>query len=283
MSTSPTTAKPKVADEIRIISHTTLFYWWPVWAFGFLFAIWTYFEGSRLLIVPKKADMVVSANGEDYTIHFPKADESKGEKKQGFMEVDEAENGKVQPKIKCTQNAWMGPLYLMIIILVIFITNVPLRGLWSIVSIIFLVMVALVLALLGWWDDIFLRLGALHVYINMGGYLFLSTVLFIIWFVAVNFFDKRTYIIFTKGQVRVCEEIGGREKTYDTIGMTIEKHRDDLFRHWVLGLGSGDLTVRTSGADHHQISMPNVLRIGNRLPKIEALLREARNPGPGTL
>ena len=46
----------------------------------------------------------------------------------------------------------------------------------------------------------------------------------------------------------IGEEVGGGEKSYDTAGMSIEKHRDDLFRHWVLGLGSGDLTVRTSGA-----------------------------------
>src|SRR6516165_7171225 len=31
--------------EITIISHSNLFYWWPVWAVGFLMAGFTYFQG----------------------------------------------------------------------------------------------------------------------------------------------------------------------------------------------------------------------------------------------
>ncbi|MCX7699621.1 MAG: hypothetical protein N2039_01965, partial [Gemmataceae bacterium] len=74
-------------------------------------------------------------------------------------------------------------------------------------------------------------------------------------------------------QMRVCEEVGAGEKSYDTIGMSIEKHRDDLFRHWVLGLGSGDLTVRTAGANAHQFTLNNVLFIGSKLDRIEDLQR----------
>jgi hypothetical protein len=56
--------------------------------------------------------------------------------------------------------------------------------------------------------------------------------------------------------------------------MTLEKQRSDLFRHWLLGLGSGDLIVRTSGAQAHQFDMPNVLFIGRKVHEIEDLLRE---------
>ena len=45
----------------------------------------------------------------------------------------------------------------------------------------------------------------------------------------------------------VCRlEIGEAETAYDTTGMTIQKQRSDLFRHWILGLGSGDLIVTTT-------------------------------------
>ena len=211
-----------------------------------------------------------------YTVKIPVKDEARqwAAKTRDFEGDGKPDSLVIAPRPRVSQRAWMGPSYLLILLLVITITNIPLRGLWSLVVIISIAMLGLIIALMGWADDIVANLSALHVYINMSGYLFLSTVLFIIWFVAVNIFDKRTYIVFTPGQIRVCEEIGGREKTYDTIGMTLEKHRDDLFRHWFLGFGSGDLTVRTSGADRHEIVMPNVLLIGWKLPKIEETLRK---------
>ena len=291
-ASTPPATKSKKPDEIRIIAHSSLFYWWPVWAFGFLFAAWTAIEDSRMSVVPSGTTVTRDGNV-GYTATFPKkydpAKDPTDPQKQAQQALADGafkefvpvagKEGYLEPKLRCTSHVALGTLYMLILVLVIFITNVPLRGLWSIVTIILLVMLALIFALLGWWDDIFRKAGNLHVYINLGGYLFVSTVLFVIWFVAVNFFDKRTYVVFGKGQIRVCEEIGGREKTYDTIGMTIEKHRDDLFRHWVLGGGSGDLTIKTSGADHQQILMPNVLGIGWRLPKIEAMLRERSTGG----
>ena len=81
-------------------------------------------------------------------------------------------------------------------------------------------------------------------------------------------------MIFTPGQVRVHLEIGGGETAYDTMGMTIQKQRDDLFRHWILGLGSGDLIVRTSGANSHEFHMPNVLSVSYKLRQIEEMQRD---------
>jgi hypothetical protein len=37
--TRPIVATPVTKQEIRIYSHSTLFYWWPAWAFGFAFAL----------------------------------------------------------------------------------------------------------------------------------------------------------------------------------------------------------------------------------------------------
>ena len=52
------TASPQVApiprkQEIKIVSHSNLFYWWPVWALGFLFFLLTLWDGDLLAIVPK--------------------------------------------------------------------------------------------------------------------------------------------------------------------------------------------------------------------------------------
>jgi hypothetical protein len=60
---------------------------------------------------------------------------------------------------------------------------------------------------------------------------------------------------------------------YDAIGMVVEKRRSDLFRHWLLGFGSGDLLVRTSGANAQQIDMHNVLFVGSKLKLIQQMLQ----------
>jgi hypothetical protein len=107
----------------------------------------------------------------------------------------------------------------------------------------------------------------------MGGYIFLSTVLLVLW--ALNFFvlDRQTYMIFNPGQVRVRLEIGGGEMVYDATGMTIQKQRNDLFRHWGLGFGSGDLLILPLNAGH-AIEMPNVMRVGRVVREIEQMVKE---------
>ena len=54
----------------------------------------------------------------------------------------------------------------------------------------------------------------------------------------------------------------------------MEKQRGDIFRHRILGLGSGDLLVRTSGAQAHQFDLPNVLFINKKVQQIEEMLKK---------
>src|SRR4029453_6763523 len=128
-------------------------------------------------------------------------------------------------------------------------------------------------------------ISLLDVRINLAGYLFISSTLFLLWLLIFLFFDQQIYIVFTPGQLRVRREIGEGETAYDTAGMTVQKQRSDLFRHWILGLGSGDLIVRTAGAQAHQFDMPNVLFLGRKVREIEDLLRSNQvvsgSPAPG--
>jgi hypothetical protein len=267
MSTTPPPNRPNLIPpgdrEIRIISHSSLFYWWPVWALGFILTIITWYDGTRALHVPSGTK--VEQHDGDLKLVVP-------EKSRNAMTADLQKFEQRQPRV--SHRAWMGPSFCIVLLLVIVITNVPLRGLWSLVVIVTVVLVSIILGLAGWWDDILASFRNLHVYIGMAGYLLISTVLFVAWCVTTFVFDQQIYIIFSPGQMKVREEVGGGEKSYDTIGMTIEKHRDDLFRHWVLGLGSGDLTVRTTGAQIHTVVLPNVLFIGRKLAAIENMQRE---------
>jgi hypothetical protein len=252
--------------EVRIYQHSMLFYWWPVWVIGYGMALWTWWDGHRMAILPKDVVVHRSAEGKTYTLDIPHPENA-----NTLNQAAAAEQGF---RLHVSENPRLGAIFVSVLLLVLLITCVPLRGLWSVIVIVTLIMLSIILALANLWDDIFNALRALHIYINLAGYLFFSTGLLALWLVAVFFFDRQTYMIFTPGQLKVCLEIGGGEQAYDTMGMTIQKLRDDLFRHWILGLGSGDLVVRTSGAQAHEFQMHNVLNVGTKLREIEDMQRE---------
>ena len=65
----------------------------------------------------------------------------------------------------------------------------------------------------------------------------------------------------------------GGEAAYDTMGMVVTKQRSDLFRHWILGLGSGDIVVKTAGAAGREFQMPNVLFVGSKVKLIQQIIQ----------
>lgn len=261
--------------EIKLISHSPLFYWWPVWAFGFFMAAWTAIEDHRFAVVPSDTRIKSDAS-------LPKGSYVLSTQKdlpKSLVEAIDKSNKEAAAAdpifpTHVSQRAWLGSLFIVILVLTIIITNVPLRGLWSFMVILGVVVISLLISVFNGWDELYERVAALRVYINMAGYLTLSTAVFIIWALATFVFDRRTFIIFSPGQIKVCEHIGAAVRTYDAAGLTFEKQRDDLFRHYILGFGSGDLIVRTAGAERHEIRLNNVLGIGWKLKPIEDLLRE---------
>jgi hypothetical protein len=179
--------------------------------------------------------------------------------------------------LKISRSKNYGVLFGTVLLLVIVITNVPLRGMWSLVVVITLVMLVIILVLAGVWESLVSAIDLLDIRINAGGYFFIATVLFIIWLVTMLMFDRQIYMIFTPGQFKVCTEIGGGEKVYGTVNLKLERERSDLFRHWILGLGSGDLIVKTTGATAEHFDLPNVLFINRKAKQIEDMIRTMPN------
>lgn len=262
--------QPSVPREVKLISHSSLFYWWPVWFLAFFMALWTFIENHRLAIVPAHGFVQQDAPGA-YTMKFP--DGATTTNLQDAVRVGGSDEPAFRARI--SEKPWLGAMFVIGLVVTIVITNVPLRGLWSFLIIILIIVLALIVSLAGAWDEIFTRLGNLHIYINMAGYLFIGTAVFILWAVATLIFDRRSYIIFTPGQIRVCEHVGDAIQTFSTLGVSMEKQRDDLFRHYILGFGSGDLVVRVgAGNDRHEIKLPNVLFVGWQLKSVEDMLRQ---------
>ena len=262
-----------------------LFYWWPIWVVGYIFALITYFEDHRLVIVPAGAtvgiDTAQSKEGATaYLIKVTEPPAKEGEliPKNTLRSAEQIHNtpsGGDPFKTRISQKAWLGPVFCVVLLLTVVITNVPLRGLWSFLVLLLMLILALGIALVpGGWDHLLGAVGNLHIYINMAGYLFIATAVMVLWAVSVFIFDRRTYMRVTPGQIQVCEHIGASIRNFDTMGLSFEKQRDDLFRHWLLGFFSGDLIVRTAGAEKETIRLPNVLWIGWRLEEVQQLLRE---------
>src|SRR5262249_5338291 len=166
-----------------------------------------------------------------------------------------------------------GTIFSIILILVIVITNVHLRGLCSVIVIIVIVLGSIIFALAGWWDEILARSRLLEVHLNMGAYFFIALTLSIIWVLNFFFFDRQRYVAITPGQVRLHLAVGEGELVYDTTGLVFQKQRSDLFRHWILGFGSGDLVIRPSGGKD-PIDLPNVLFVGTKVREIQDLIKE---------
>ena len=214
--------------ELVLISHSMLFYWWPVWLVGYLMALFTWMNGQRI----ETADMA--------------------------MVVHPSNNP--------------GILFFLTLFLVIVITNVEVRGLASALVIMSVVLVALFLAYMRWWDEVLGFVGHLNVYVNQGAYFWFSTLLFLFW--AFHFFvvDRMSHWVVKPGQITREYVWGASSESYDTENMTLEKRRDDLFRHWLLGMGTGDLKIHTFGARQEEIHIRNVLFVGRRIHALEKMI-----------
>jgi hypothetical protein len=250
--------------EVRIVAHTMLFYWWPVWAVGLLLAGLTWWDGHYLAIVPPGTKVVEGFEGGQEALVPPAG---------AHLPRDPATGKPREPTLRVATRSGYGVVFVVVLFVVVFITNVPIRGLWSVIVVIIVLLGTIILALAGWWDDILEAVVQSRVYINAFGYVAISLPLLVLWLVVVLFFDHRRYMVFVPGQLRVCQEIGSGEVAYDTVGMVVAKRRSDLFRHWLLGFGSGDLLVKPAVANAREFEMPNVLFVGKKLKWIQEMLQ----------
>lgn len=167
-----------------------------------------------------------------------------------------------------------GAVFVVTLLAVALSSTVLLRGMMSVLAAVAAVALAVTFAWFGWWDDIFGFLGGLDIRINPAGYLCVGVPLFLAWLAVLAVYDRQHYVVFGQGQIRYVQEVGDSEMVIPVEGASVEKRRSDGFRHWVLGLGAGDLVVRVGGPNGHTIEMDNVLRIGRKMAVIDRLLRE---------
>lgn len=292
MSTQPDpaamaqTTSPTRPEEVRVYSHSALYYWWPVWLLGLILGGLTWWGGERMYVfpgdaVPKRSWEVSKEKDKKEVMEGVLMERSDNLRKRlpPNQTAKDVEDNEPHKGLHSTSQRSFGVIFAIVLLVVIFITNVPLRGMWSVLIIVTIIMLSIIFALAGIWDDILSAIKVLDIRLNMGGYFFISLGLLILWVFAFYFFDRQIYITFVPGAMKVNLEIGAGEKQYDTFGMTIERERSDFFRHRILGLGSGDLILRTTGADRHEFRLPNVLFINRKVKLIEDMMRVRQERG----
>jgi hypothetical protein len=245
MSDPLPSATPVLANrptKVVVISHSPFFYWWPVWAVGFLMAVLTYFFGHQVAFIPPG-----------------------GTAASASIDLN-------QPQLRMTMSNNFGMTWALTLCLVIVLTFAQSRKTRSVITIIVLVVLAILIALLGLWDPIFRALQFFEIHITGYGYFSISLLLLVTWLLMYLLYDRQMRMVFTPEQVRVRTRIGGGESVHDIQTLVIEKHQDDLLRHWLLGFGSGDLIVNTTGANPVKYEWLNVFWINRKLAQINAMI-----------
>ena len=247
-----------IGEDFRVYGHNNLFYWWPIWVLGFLFAALTYADGHVMAIVPQGTQV----------------EQGNVQGRPSEVLVTPANTSAAEPRLHVAANNNYGVVFIGALLFVALATNLTLRGMASVIALGMIIIAGLLIALMGWWDDVLAWVGGLDVRMNAGGYLAVAIPLFVIWVFSTFIYDHYTYLLISRGQVRVRQEIGEGEIAVDASGLLLEKKRNDIFRHWLLGMGSGDLHVKTSGPSNLDFELSNVLFVGWKLAKIQDMLRE---------
>ncbi len=179
-----------------------------------------------------------------------------------------------QNNVMIHENSNLGLIFLGVLFLVILVTNYSVRGLASGMVVMSLVLIFVLLLYFNVWEQVLGWLVSQKIYLNRDAYLWFAGFMFILWFVVVFGLDRMSYWQIEPGQLTRESLFGSGSKSYNTQGMVLEKHQDDVFRHWLLGLGSGDMQVKTTGATREQIDIPNVLFIGSKIDAMQRFIAE---------
>ena len=145
MTTATTDPASSAPREVVLISHSSIFYWWPVWFVGFLLAGLTYLDSHVMAIVPagtvaERQRTVEGHDGPRDVLVLPQ---------DGKFATDPATGTIAQPRKRMAESNSLGMIYAVTLCLVIVITNVQMRGLWSVIVLLTIALTAVLFAIMG--------------------------------------------------------------------------------------------------------------------------------------
>lgn len=221
--------------EVRIYQHSSLLYWWVVWAYGFVCAALTYVQGV------------------------------------GIRDLAATDPGGGEKVILFHPSPLLGISYIAVILFVVVFTNVRARGVYSFMLIMLAAGITWGVQKIPGIDTVFGWVPLLRVYLNLAFYLTFSLLLLAIWLFVIVFVDHFTWWRFSPGQVIEEHRIGqATGHAYNTEGMIVRRLPDDLFRHRILGLGTGDFVVKP--AQEGSFEVHNVWRASDKQRMMERMI-----------
>src|SRR5947208_2126614 len=108
-STLPPPLSRTDQKEVRIYQHSMLFYWWPVWVIGYCMALWTWYDGHRMAILPKESE-IRRDNDTTFTLSVKNPDHAKS-----LVETADKEHGF---RLHVAQSPRLGAIFVAVLLLV---------------------------------------------------------------------------------------------------------------------------------------------------------------------
>lgn len=230
---SSTASKPKVRD-LRVYQHSNLAYWWAVWMYGFICAGITYLQGVGI------RELAARSEGAEKVILFH-------------------------------PSPWLGLSFIALILFVVVFTNVRARGVYSVVLLLLTAAAVWSVQKIPGIQTAYGWVNLLRVHLNLAFYLTFSVLLMGIWLFVIFLVDRFTWWRFSPGQVIEEHRVGqATGHAFNTEGMIIQRLPDDLFRHRVLGFGTGDFVVKPASGDTFEIH--NVWRANKKQRLLEDMI-----------
>ena len=202
-TTSETPTPPSMVEKprkertyVRVHQHTMLLYYWPIWFFGLIFAGLTLLDNHRLALLSSDGKKLVAT---EMTVKESRQTDKTRPIKDGqgidiLLSEKHPEGGVEFTDRIIAKSPFYGVIYFTIILLVIFFTNVPLRGLTATLFLAAIIIIFLLLYSFGQLRYLAEKVLMLDVRINLAGYIMLSLCLFILWGIAFWLVDHRIYI-----------------------------------------------------------------------------------------
>src|SRR5262249_58496272 len=131
--------------KLVIISHSSLVDGWPVWAVRFLMAALSFTHGYQVAFVPSGTEAQTQRQVEGFNGPRDVLVAPQGQSLPAAADPDELK----QPRLRMTPGNDPGIVWALTLCLVVVVTNIPLRGVWSLVVMLVIVFAVIVLALLG--------------------------------------------------------------------------------------------------------------------------------------
>ena len=267
-------------ETITVYGHSNLLYWWPVWLVSFILAGWTYFDGYQMAVVPPDSRVVRGAEiaGFDQPRDVLVAPADRGFNLASVETEDAAGNPEANSKgvqapasMTVARTNSLGVIFVATLFVVALVSTLTLRGLVSLFVIVLMIAAVVTFALLDWWDDILGFFGGLDIRMNAAGYLFVAVPLFLAWLFVVFIYDRQIYMVVDEGQIRYVRDIGDSAMVVPAEGSLVEKKRNDVFRHWLFGFGTGDIQIKTQNGQ--VIELDNVINANQKLAVVNDMLR----------